>query len=78
MSEEHKINMREKGKYSPRMKPNVPGKLKYGRTFLIGLAFMTSSIAWTYYNFMLPIILKESFQFMGVILYDNNVRLRIC
>lgn len=66
MSEEQKIDMSEKGKFAPRMKPNVPGKLKYGRTFLIGLAFMTSSIAWTYYNFMLPIILKESFQFMGV------------
>ncbi|MHA1767884.1 MAG: MFS transporter [Promethearchaeota archaeon] len=66
MSEEQKINTQNKGKYTPRMNPNQPGKLKYGRTFLIGLAFMTSSIAWTYYNFMLPIILKEYFLFMGV------------
>ncbi|MHA1618944.1 MAG: MFS transporter [Promethearchaeota archaeon] len=54
-------------KYKPRMKPNKPGKLKYGRTFLIGLAFMTSSIAWTYYNFMMPLLLKEYFLSMGVI-----------
>ena len=66
MTEEKNLNIHEKGKYPPRMKPNTPGKLRYGRTFLIGLAFMTSSIAWTYYNFMVPIILKESFLFMGV------------
>lgn len=53
-------------KYQPRMSPNTPGKLKYGRTFLIGLAFMTSSIAWSYYNFMLPILLEEYLTDMGV------------
>ncbi|MHA1584016.1 MAG: MFS transporter [Promethearchaeota archaeon] len=53
-------------KFKPKMSPNTPGKLKYGRTFLIGLAFMTSSIAWTYYNFMMPILLREYFISMNV------------
>ncbi|UYP46693.1 hypothetical protein NEF87_002978 [Candidatus Lokiarchaeum ossiferum] len=61
-----KINLDEKGKYSPRMSPNTPGKLKYGRTFLIGLAFMTSSIAWTYYNFAMPLLLNGFLQDLGV------------
>lgn len=51
----------------PRMSPNTPGKLKYGRTFLIGLAFTSSSIFWTYYNFMMPILLKEHFRYLGVL-----------
>ncbi len=66
MTEEQKIDIHEEGKYAPRMKPNIPGKLKYGRTFLIGLAFMTSSIAWTYYNFMLPLLLREFFLNMSI------------
>ena len=52
--------------FRPRMSPNIPGKLKYGRTFLIGLAFTTSSIFWTYYNFMMPILLSEYLQDLGV------------
>ncbi len=63
---EPKLNIDDKGKYSPRMPPNTPGKLKYGRTFLIGLAFMTSSIAWTYYNFMMPLLLEEFLTDLGV------------
>lgn len=63
---EPNLNFEEKGKYSPRMSPNTPGKLKYGRTFLIGLAFMTSSIAWTYYNFMMPILLRDFLEKLGV------------
>jgi maltose/moltooligosaccharide transporter len=54
------------GLYKPRMNPNTPGKLKYGRTFLIGLAFLTSSIAWSYYNFMMPILLEEFLDDLGV------------
>ncbi len=55
-----------RGQYQPRMKPNVPGKLKFGRTFLIGLAFMACSIFWEYYNFMMPLLLKEFFIDMGI------------
>jgi len=69
--------------YKPRMSPNIPGKLKYGRTFLIGLAFMTSSIVWAYYNFMMPILLKEFFKdievghfldfYVGIIMVLDNI-----
>ncbi len=55
-----------RGQYQPRMTPNVPGKLKFGRTFLIGLAFMACSVFWEYYNFMIPLLLKEYFIDMGV------------
>ncbi len=44
--------------FQPRMEPNTPGRLKYKRTFAIGLAFMTSSIFWAYYNFMMPLVLN--------------------
>ncbi len=37
-------------------------KLRYGRTLLIGLGFMTTSIAWAYYNFQIPLIL---YSFLG-------------
>jgi MFS family permease len=53
--------------FDPRMSPNTPGKLNYGRTFLIGLAFVTSSIVWGYYNFMMPILLKDHFIDMEVV-----------
>ena len=53
--------------FPPRMSPNTPGKLNYGRTFLIGLAFVTSSIVWGYYNFMMPILLKDHFIDMEVV-----------
>lgn len=53
--------------FSPRMTPNTPGKLRYGRTFLIGLAFFCSSLAWNYYNFIMPILLKDYFKSMGVL-----------
>ena len=63
---ESTLNDENRGLYKPRMKPNVPGKLRYGRTFLIGLAFMTCSIFWEYYNFMLPILLREYYTDMGI------------
>ena len=53
--------------FKPRMSPNKPGKLKYGRTFLIGLAFFCSSLAWNYYNFIMPILLKDYYKSMGLI-----------
>ncbi|MCF2140275.1 MAG: MFS transporter [Candidatus Lokiarchaeota archaeon] len=73
-----------KGKYKPRMKPNTPGKLNYGRTILIGLAFLTSQTAWAYYNFIMPLILREfigDFQFgflgadsfVGMIMILDNI-----
>ncbi len=61
MSQIKRVNENLNSSYKPRMSPNTPGKLKYGRTFLIGLAFMTSSIVWAYYNFMMPILLKDFF-----------------
>ncbi len=74
----------EFGRFSPRMKPNTPGKLKYGRTILIGLGFLTSQIAWAYYNFNMPLLLREylgnvSFwilgtdSFIGLIMILDNV-----
>lgn len=56
----------EHGKYQPRMRPNIPGRLKYGRTFLIGLAFFACSFAWSYYNFMMPLILRAYMEAMGL------------
>lgn len=57
---------RESQEFHPRMSPNTPGKLKYGRTLLIGFAFMASVIFWDYYNFVMPLILKDHFRIMGV------------
>ncbi|MHA1731950.1 MAG: MFS transporter [Promethearchaeota archaeon] len=34
-------------------------KLRVGRTFLIGLGFFTTGVAWAFYNFIIPIILNE-------------------
>ncbi len=34
-------------------------KLKTGRTLLIGLGFMTTAIAWAFYNFQIPLILYD-------------------
>ncbi|TFH28116.1 MAG: MFS transporter [Promethearchaeota archaeon] len=74
----------ECGKYHPRMKPNTPGKLKYGRTILIGLGFLTSQIAWAYYNFNMPLLLRDYLgnvnfwifgtdSFIGLIMILDNV-----
>ncbi len=62
-----------RGKYQPRMTPNTPGKLRYGRTFLIGLAFMACSIFWEYYNFRMPVLLKEYFTDMGLEFSDTLI-----
>ena len=62
-----------RGKYQSRMTPNVPGKLKYGRTFLIGLAFMLCTIFWEYYNFMMPILLRDFFTDMGITIGSDTL-----
>ncbi len=46
-------------KYPPRMTPNVPGKINYRRNILIGFGYFSAQIAWAYYNFMMPILLRE-------------------
>jgi len=78
-----RVNKKLISPYKPRMSPNTPGNLKYGRTFLIGLAFMTSSIVWAYYNFMMPILLKDFFidievghfldLYVGIIMVLDNI-----
>jgi maltose/moltooligosaccharide transporter len=65
-----------KSKYKPRMKPNDPDKLTLGRTFLIGLGFMTAMAAWSYYNFMIPLILGEKLSdtiYLGFIGKDSTI-----
>ncbi len=56
----------ERGKYQPRMRPNRPGKLFWGRTLLIGFAFFACSLAWGYYNFAMPLILDDFFEELGI------------
>jgi maltose/moltooligosaccharide transporter len=44
----------------PGGRPEEPAiRLKYKRTLLIGLGFMTTGIAWAYYNFQIPLILRD-------------------
>lgn len=45
--------------YEPRMEPNEPGKLNYKRTAIISLAFFTVLMAWAYFNFKVPLLLKD-------------------
>ena len=49
----------KEGKFQPRMKPNVPGQINYRRTILIGFGFFSAQIAWAYYNFMMPLLLRD-------------------
>ena len=78
-----------KEKYKPRMKANIPGKLNIIRTILIGLAFLTSQAAWAYYNFIMPLMLREFYAdlaikwlgadtFVGVIMVLDNIVAVIC
>ena len=52
-------------------------KLNYGRTFLIGLAFMSISSFWQVYDNIIPLILKSSFGLgetvTGVVMALDNV-----
>jgi len=45
--------------YEPRMEPNEAGKLNYKRTAIISLAFFTVLMAWAYFNFKVPLLLKD-------------------
>ncbi|MHA1646246.1 MAG: MFS transporter [Promethearchaeota archaeon] len=71
-------------KFKPRMKPNTPGKLNYGRTILIALGFFSCQTAWAYYNFIMPLILRPFIQdlnwswigddsFVGAIMVLDNL-----
>ncbi|WP_371805799.1 MFS transporter [Candidatus Lokiarchaeum ossiferum] len=46
--------------YKPRMKPNQPNKLNMGRTILISFSFFTVLLAWTYFNFKVPLLLDDA------------------
>ncbi len=52
-------------------------KLNYGRTFLIGLAFMSISSFWQVYDNIIPLILKNTFELgetvTGVVMALDNV-----
>lgn len=52
-------------------------KLKYGRTLLVGLAFMSICAFWQIYDNIVPLILKNTFQlnatFTGLIMGADNV-----
>lgn len=52
-------------------------KLNYGRTFLIGLAFMSISSFWQVYDNIIPLIMKNTFELgetvTGVIMALDNV-----
>jgi maltose/moltooligosaccharide transporter len=45
--------------FKPRMAPNSPDKLSVGRTFLIGFGFFTAMVAWSYFNFHIPLLLTK-------------------
>src|SRR6056297_3512326 len=68
----------EKKDFKPKMEANKPGELNLKRTFLIGLGFMTAMIAWSYYNFTVPLILSEvlpEISFLGFIGKDTLIGL---
>src|SRR5690554_3803830 len=52
-------------------------KLNYGRTFFIGLAFMSISAFWQLYDSLIPLILKHTFEIgdtvSGVVMALDNV-----
>ncbi len=52
-------------------------KLKYGRTFLVGLAFMSICAFWQLYDYVIPYILQYTFGigegFTGLIMAADNV-----
>ena len=53
------INKIDYLQYEPRMEPNEAGKLNYKRTAIISLAFFTVLMAWAYFNFKVPLLLKD-------------------
>jgi Na+/melibiose symporter-like transporter len=52
--------------YQPRMKPNKAGKLNSGRTVMLSLSFFTVLMAWSYFNFKVPLILDGFLESSGV------------
>lgn len=52
-------------------------KLNYGRTFLIGLAFMSICMFWQLYDSLIPLILRDTFHIgdgvSGIIMASDNV-----
>jgi len=82
------MNLSE-SKYKPRMSANIPGKLNIKRTVLIGLAFLSSQAAWAYFNFIMPLMLREFYNdmnisgigpdtFVGLVMVLDNVVAVIC
>jgi len=45
--------------YEPRMKPSPPGTLSVSRTIFISFAFFIVLLAWSYFNFKVPLLLGE-------------------
>ena len=71
------------------MSANIPGKLNIKRTILIGLAFLTSQAAWAYFNFIMPLMLREFYTdmninwigadtFVGMVMVLDNIVAVIC
>ena len=59
------------------MGANAEKKLNYGRTFLIGLAFMSICSFWQVYDNIIPLMLKNTFglgeTITGVVMALDNV-----
>jgi len=45
--------------YNPRMRPNIPNRMHLGRTLVLSFAFFTVLLAWSYFNFKVPLLLDE-------------------
>ncbi|MFX1570862.1 MAG: MFS transporter [Promethearchaeota archaeon] len=45
--------------YEPKMEPTPPNTLNAKRTVLISLSFFTVLLAWSYFNFKVPLVLDE-------------------
>lgn len=46
-------------RFKPRMKPDAPGTFNARRTVLLSLSFTTVLLAWSYFNFKVPLLLEE-------------------
>jgi MFS family permease len=45
--------------YEPRMKPSKPGSLSVKRTVFISFAFFIVLLAWSYFNFKVPLLIED-------------------
>jgi len=45
--------------YEPRMKPSTPGSLSVKRTIFISFAFFIVLLAWSYFNFKVPLLIEN-------------------